>query len=100
VDDAMVAIERDNPRLKGVLRSSRIVRSHRQKCFVPTPKITAAFDKFVEPLPGQIRASRMPSRTLATLHDTLLAEGAERGVKRGDGELQIGSELAVRCKRA
>ena len=41
-------------------------------CIFPTPKITAAFDKLVEPLLGQIRANLHQSRTLATLRDTLL----------------------------
>ena len=41
-------------------------------CIFPTPKITAAFDKRVEPLLGQIRANLHQSRTLATLRDTLL----------------------------
>ena len=41
-------------------------------CIFPTPKITAAFDKLVEPLLGQIRAKLHQSRTLATLRDTLL----------------------------
>jgi type I restriction enzyme S subunit len=41
-------------------------------CIFPTPEITAAFDKLVEPLLGQIRANLHQSRTLATLHDTLL----------------------------
>ena len=41
-------------------------------CIFPTPKITAAFDKLVEPLLGQIRANLHHSRTLATLRDTLL----------------------------
>ena len=41
-------------------------------CIFPTPKITAAFDKLVEPLLGQIRANIHQSRTLATLRDTLL----------------------------
>lgn len=41
-------------------------------CIFPTPKITAAFDIFVEPLLEQIRANLHQSRTLATLRDTLL----------------------------
>jgi type I restriction enzyme S subunit len=41
-------------------------------CIFPMPKITAAFDKLVEPLLGQIRANLHQSRTLATLRDTLL----------------------------
>ena len=41
-------------------------------CIFPTPQITAAFDKLVEPLLGQIRANLHQSRTLATLRDTLL----------------------------
>jgi len=41
-------------------------------CISPTPKITAAFDKLVEPLLAQIRANLHQSRTLATLRDTLL----------------------------
>jgi type I restriction enzyme S subunit len=41
-------------------------------CIFPTPKITAEFDKLVEPLLGQIRANLHQSRTLATLRDTLL----------------------------
>ena len=41
-------------------------------CIFPTPKITVAFDKLVEPLLGQIRANLHQSRTLATLRDTLL----------------------------
>jgi type I restriction enzyme S subunit len=41
-------------------------------CIFPTPKITDAFDKLVEPLLGQIRANLHQSRTLATLRDTLL----------------------------
>ena len=42
------------------------------ECIFPTPKITAAFDKLVEPLLGQIRANLHQSRTLAILRDTLL----------------------------
>lgn len=41
-------------------------------CIFPTPEITAAFDKLVEPLLGQIRANLHQSHTLATLRDTLL----------------------------
>jgi type I restriction enzyme, S subunit len=41
-------------------------------CIFPTPKITDAFDKLVDPLLGQIRANLHQSRTLATLRDTLL----------------------------
>ena len=41
-------------------------------CIFPTPKITAAFDKLVEPLLGQIRANLHQARTLAALRDTLL----------------------------
>ena len=41
-------------------------------CIFPTPQITAAFDKLVEPLLGQITANLHQSRTLATLRDTLL----------------------------
>ena len=41
-------------------------------CIFPTPQITVAFDKLVEPLLGQIRANLHQSRTLATLRDTLL----------------------------
>ena len=41
-------------------------------CIFPTPTITAAFDKLVEPLLGRIRANLHQSRTLATLRDTLL----------------------------
>ena len=41
-------------------------------CIFPTPKITAAFDKSVEPLLGQILANLHQSRTLTTLRDTLL----------------------------
>ena len=41
-------------------------------CTFPTPKITVAFDKLVEPFLGQIRANLYQSRTLAALRDTLL----------------------------
>ena len=41
-------------------------------CIFPTPKITAAFDKLVEPLLDQIRENLHQSRTLATMRDTLL----------------------------
>ena len=41
-------------------------------CIFPTPKITAAFDKSVEPLLGQILANLHQSRTLASLRDSLL----------------------------
>ena len=41
-------------------------------CIFSAPKITAAFDKLVEPLLSQIRANLHQSRTLATLRDTLL----------------------------
>ena len=41
-------------------------------CIFPTPKITVAFDRLVEPLLGRIRANLHQSRTLATLRDTLL----------------------------
>ena len=41
-------------------------------CIFPTPKVTAAFDKLVEPLLDQIRENLHQSRTLATLRDTLL----------------------------
>ncbi len=41
-------------------------------CIFPTPKITAAFDKLVDPLLDRIRANLHQSRTLATLRDTLL----------------------------
>ena len=41
-------------------------------CIFPTPQITAAFDKLVEPLLGQITANLHQSRTLATLRDTQL----------------------------
>jgi type I restriction enzyme S subunit len=58
-------------------------------CIFPTPKITAAFDKLVEPLLGQIRANLHQSRTLATLRDTLLP-------KLLSGELTIPSEVISR----
>jgi type I restriction enzyme S subunit len=41
-------------------------------CIFPTPQITVAFDKLVDPLLGQIRANLHQSRTLAALRDTLL----------------------------
>lgn len=41
-------------------------------CVFPTPNITAAFDKLVEPLLVQIRANLHQSRTLAALRDMLL----------------------------
>jgi type I restriction enzyme, S subunit len=41
-------------------------------CIFPTPKITVAFDRLVEPLLGRIRANLHQSCTLATLRDTLL----------------------------
>jgi type I restriction enzyme S subunit len=41
-------------------------------CIFPTPKITTAFDKLVEPLLSQIRANLLQSRTLAALRNTLL----------------------------
>jgi len=53
-------------------------------CIFPTPRITAAFDKLVEPLLGQIRANLHQSRTLATLRDALLP-------KLLSGELSVAS---------
>ncbi len=43
-------------------------------CIFPTPTITVAFDKLVEPLLGQIRANLNQSGTLAILRDTLLPQ--------------------------
>ena len=57
-------------------------------CIFPTPKITAAFDKLVEPLLGQIRANLHQSRTLATLRDTLLP-------KLLSGELSVAETLTT-----
>ena len=57
-------------------------------CIFPTPQITAAFDKLVEPLLGQIRANLHQSRTLATLRDTLLP-------KLLSGELSVNESNAV-----
>ena len=62
-------------------------------CIFPTPKITAAFDKRVEPLLGQIRANLHQSRTLATLRDTLLP-------KLLSGELSVAVTLASTKKRS
>jgi len=56
-------------------------------CIFPTPKITVAFDKLVEPLLGQVRANLHQSRTLATLRDTLLP-------KLLSGELSVDSFLS------
>ena len=56
-------------------------------CIFPTPKITAAFDKLVEPLLGQIHANLHQSRTLATLRDTLLP-------KLLSGELSVAATVA------
>ena len=50
----------------------------------PTPKITASFDKLVEPILTQIRANLHESRTLATLRDALLP-------KLLSGELSVGA---------
>ena len=55
-------------------------------CIFPTPKITAAFDKLVEPLLGQIRANLHQSRTLATLRDTLVP-------KLLSGELSVNQRM-------
>ena len=57
-------------------------------CIFPTPKITVAFDKLVEPLLGQIRANLHQSRTLATLRDTLLPKllSGELSVAATDNE--------------
>jgi len=41
-------------------------------CLFPSPKITTAFDRLVEPLLGRIRSNLNQSRTLATLRDMLL----------------------------
>jgi type I restriction enzyme S subunit len=41
-------------------------------CVFPPPKLTAAFDRAVEPLLEQIRANLQQSRTLATIRDALL----------------------------
>jgi len=41
-------------------------------CIFPKPRITAAFDKLVEPLLDKILTNLHQSRTLATLRDTLL----------------------------
>ena len=57
-------------------------------CIFPTPKITAAFDKLVEPLLAQIRANLHQSRTLATLRDTLLP-------KLLSGELSVTETLRI-----
>ena len=58
-------------------------------CIFPTPKITAAFDKLVEPLLGQIRANLHQSRTLATLRDTLLPKLLSGELSVMDEERQI-----------
>ena len=55
-------------------------------CIFPTPKITVAFDRLVEPLLGRIRANLHQSRTLATLRDTLLP-------KLLNGELSVTANL-------
>jgi type I restriction enzyme S subunit len=60
-------------------------------CIFPTPTITAAFDKLVEPLLGQIRANLHQSRTLATLRDTLLP-------KLLSGELSVAETTAMMQK--
>lgn len=58
-------------------------------CIFPTPEITAAFDKLVEPLLGQIRANLHQSHTLATLRDTLLPKLLTGELSVMDEERQI-----------
>ena len=62
-------------------------------CIFPTPKITAAFDKLVEPLLDQIRENLHQSRTLATMRDTLLP-------KLLSGELCVAATLTSTMERS
>ena len=77
VDDAMVAIERDNPRLKGVLPKDYArpaLDKHRlgELIIKPPHALIAAYYSVVSPQFQTILANTHQSRTLAALRDTLL----------------------------
>ncbi len=62
-------------------------------CIFPTPEITAAFEKVVEPLLVQIRANLLQSRTLATLRDSLLPKLLSGELRIADAE-RAAAEMA------